>query len=603
MSINQDKLRIQPSYDNVTSKGCNIINKGVNLMSRLITPHGGRLCNLLISPTQPDLIEELKEESIHFFSLTLTEKQLFDLELLLNGAFSPLRGFMNKDDYITVLESLRLSNGIFWPIPITLDVSEDAINSIKIGDSVALRDMEGFMLAVLKVEDIWQIDKNKEVWAMFNIDDPAHPGVDSLFNHTQAYYIGGSVTGIQLPIHYDFKMLRLTPSELRANFIRMGWRRVIAYQTCKHLHEVHKRVTLEAANEARANILIQGVVGTAPPKEVDYYTRVRCYQKITEKYPPNIMMLNLLPLSWKMANHRESLLQALIQKNYGCTHFLYEREELFEDDGFVCPIKVPVDEEDMFEKYKDELEIEVVPFKEMVYSEDQADFVFIENVNEESRYFKFTDSELRRRLLEGLDIPKWFTSSEIVEELRQAYPPKDKQGFTIFFTGLSGAGKSTIANILYVKFLEMGTRPVTLLDGDIVRLNLSNELGFSKEHRDINIRRIGFVASEITKNRGIAICAPIAPYRGPRMENRTLISRYGGYIEAYVSTPVEVCESRDRKGLYKKARAGLIQGLTGVNDPYEIPVHPELIIDSTEMSPDECAQEIMLYLERQGYIK
>jgi len=573
-------------------------------MSRLITPHGGKVCNLLISPAQPDVIEELKEESIHFFSLTLTEKQLFDLELLVNGAFSPLTGFMNNNAYTSVLENLHLPDGVFWPVPINLDVSDTVVNAVKLGDSIALRDREGFMLAVLKVEDIWKVDKGKEALSLFGTDDPKHPGVDFLFNQTKSHYVGGSVTGIQLPVHYDFKMLRLTPSELRANFIRMGWRRVVAYQTCKPLHEVHKRMALEAANEARANILIQGVVGIVWPKEVNYYTRVRCYQKISEKFPPNIMMLNLLPLSLKLADHREHLLHALIQKNYGCSHFLYEQQGLFEeDDESSCALGITEYQENLFEKHKDEIGIEVVPFKSMVYVEEQADYVFINNVPQDKRYFKFTEAELKRRLSEGLDIPKWFTPPEIVEELRRSYPPKDKQGFTVFFTGLSGAGKSTIANILVVRFMEMGTRPVTLLDGDIVRLNLSSELGFSKEHRNINIKRIGFVASEITKNRGIAICAPIAPYIEPRKVNRELISKYGGYIEVYVATPVEVCEERDRKGLYKKARAGIIQGFTGVNDPYEIPENPEIIIDTTEMSPDECAQEVMLYLERHGYIK
>ncbi|HLC15524.1 MAG TPA: bifunctional sulfate adenylyltransferase/adenylylsulfate kinase [Thermodesulfovibrionia bacterium] len=572
-------------------------------MSRLIAPHGGKVCNLLISPAQPDVIEELKEESIHFYSLTLTEKQLFDLELLVNGAFSPLTGFMTSNAYNSVLENLHLPDNVFWPVPVTLDISDNVVDAVKPGDSIALRDREGFMLAVLKVEDIWKVDKEKEALSLFGTDDPKHPGVDFLFNHTQSNYVGGSVTGIQLPIHYDFKMLRLTPSELRANFIRMGWRRVVAYQTCKPLHEIHKRMTLEAANEARANILIQGVVGTVHPKEMNYYTRVRCYQKISEKFPPNIMMLNLLPLSLKMADQREPLLQAIIQKNYGCSHFLFEQQELFEDGDPSCSLRINESQKDLFDKHKDELGIEIVPFKEMVYVEEQADYVFINNVPQDKRYFKFTDAELKRRLSEGLDIPKWFTPPEIVEELRRAWPPKDKQGFTVFFTGLSGAGKSTIANILVVKFMEMGTRPVTLLDGDIVRLNLSRELGFSKEHRDINIKRIGFVASEITKNGGIAICAPIAPYLEPRKVNRELISKYGGYIEVYVATPVDVCEGRDRKGLYKKARAGLVLGFTGVNDPYEIPENPEIIIDTTEMSPDECAQEVMLYLERQGYIK
>ena len=203
---------------------------------------------------------------------------------------------------------------------------------------------------------------------------------------------------------------------------------------------------------------------------------------------------------------------------------------------------------------------------------------------------------------EGRDIPSWFTYPEVAAELRTSYPPRSHQGFTVLFTGLSGAGKSTIASILLTKLLEEGGRPVTLLDGDLVRKNLSSELGFSKEHRDINIRRIGWVASEITRNGGIAICAPIAPYEAIRQEVRSLVEPLGGFILVHLSTPLDVCESRDRKGLYAKARSGLLKEFTGVSDPYEVPERAEVRIDTSRLSAEAAADLVLLHLRAEGYL-
>jgi sulfate adenylyltransferase len=569
----------------------------------LIKPHGDRLCNLLISSDRPDIIETLKIESIDYPSHTLTVRQNCDLELLLNGAFSPLTGFMTEEEYKSVIENLRLPTGLLWPIPITLDVNARVAESLKIGQHLALRDQEGFMVAVMKVEALWQADKTHEAVTVYGTDRPDHPGVAFLNEHVNNYYAGGSVEGIQLPMHHDFKTLRLTPSEVRAMFTRLGWRRVVAFQTRMPLYEVHRVMTLDAAKEIRANLLIHPVVGTTKPRDIDYYTRVRCYKKILEEYLPGTVMLNLLPLSMRMAGPREALWHALIQKNYGCTHFIIGSDHAgpgkdAQGNHFYDPYK----SQELVQQYQDEIGIQMIPYKEMVYVKDSNRFMEIDKVPENEQFYHISGAELKKRLVDGIDIPPWLSSEAVTEELRKSFPPKNKQGFTVFFTGLSGSGKSTIANVMLVKLRELGTRPVTLLDGDIVRLNLSKELGFSREHRDINIKRIGFVASEITKNRGIAICAPIAPYLHAREHNRALISQYGGYIEVYVSTPIDICEQRDRKGLYAKARKGIIKEFTGVSDPYEVPTIPEIILDTTNMTPDEAAQEVLLYLEKQGYI-
>jgi sulfate adenylyltransferase len=305
----------------------------------------------------------------------------------------------------------------------------------------------------------------------------------------------------------------------------------------------------------------------------------------------------------RLAGPREAVWHAIIRKNYGCTHLIVGRDHAGPGkDSAGKDFYDPYAAQDLLRNHEEELGVGMVPFKMMVYVEDKDAYMPEDEVPQGARVLNISGTELRRRLADGREIPSWFSFPEVARELRRTHPPRYGQGFSVFFTGLSGSGKSTIANVLLVKFLEVGGRPVTLLDGDIVRKHLSSELGFSKEHRDINIRRIGFVASEITKNGGIAICAPIAPYESVRRDVRAMIEPVGGFVLVHVATPLEVCEQRDRKGLYAKARAGKIQEFTGISDPYEPPAEAEVVIDTTDTTPQEAAQTIILHLEREGYI-
>jgi sulfate adenylyltransferase len=472
------------------------------------------------------------------------------------------------------------------------------------GAASSLRDHEGVLIATMEISDIWTPDRKREAQRVFGTTDDTHPGVDYLLHHTRPVYLGGKVRGIEPPTFYDFKLLRDSPSELRGRFRKMGWRRVVAFQTRNPLHRAHQELTFRAAREADANLLIHPVVGMTKAGDIDHFTRVRCYEHVLDQYPEQTTTLSLLNLAMRMAGPREALWHAIIRKNYGCTHLIIGRDHAGPGNNSNGePFYGPYDAQDLYREYEAELDITMVPFKTMVYVENKAEYLPSDEVEPGDTVMELSATEFRRRLLEGLDIPDWFSFPEVVEELRKAHPPKHEQGFTVFFTGLSGSGKSTIANALMVKLLEDGTRPVTLLDGDIVRKNLSSELTFSKEHRDLNIQRIGFVASEITKNRGIAICAPIAPYAQTRRRVREMISAVGGFIEVFVATPLEVCEARDRKGLYAKARAGLIKGFTGIDDPYEEPQNPEIMIDTVELSPDLAAHRILITLERLGYIR
>ncbi len=551
-------------------------------------------------------VESLKEAALDYRAISLNKRQLCDLELLLNRAFYPLRGYLNRADYESVLDSMRLADGTLWPVPVCLDVNRKLGETLTPGEPVALTDEEGFMLAILTVEEIWEPDKAREAKAVYGTDDPAkHPGVNQLLNKMGPCYVAGTLEGIQLPVHYDFRELRLTPSDTHRIFSRNGWRNVIGFQSEDNLHCAHREMTLRAAREAGASILLQPVVGLTHPGDLEHYTRVRCYQEIVKKYPKSMISMGLIPLATRQAGPREALWHAIIRKNYGCSHFMVSDDH---SDPFAnqngnsrfYPLRAA---QEMVKAHEEETSIEMVPLKKMVYVEDKAEYLPEDEVKRDVNVKRISSSELRRRLEKGLDIPEWFSYPEVVAELRRAYPPRSKQGFTIFLTGLSGAGKSTVAKVLVVKFMEMRDRPVTLLDGDIVRQNLSSELTFSKEHRNLNITRIGFVAGEITKNGGIAICAPIAPYEESRRHNRDLISRYGGYIEVYLSTRLAICEQRDRKGLYAKARANKIKGVTGIDDPYIEPSNPDITIDTSELTPDEAAQEILLYLEEQGYVR
>ncbi len=552
-----------------------------------------------------DSAQKLKVEAADLVSHDLTPRQICDLELLMNGGFNPLKGFLSEADYDSVVDTMRLTTGELWPMPITLDVSEDFAASLEIGQDIALRDQEGVILATMTVTDRWEPNKTREAEKVFGADDDKHPAVNYLHNQAGKIYLGGPVTGIQTPIHYDFRARRDTPNELRAYFRKVGWRRVVAFQTRNPLHRAHQELTFRAAREAQANLLIHPVVGLTKPGDVDHFTRVRCYEAVLDKYPAATTTMSLLNLAMRMAGPREAVWHGLIRKNHGCTHFIVGRDHAgpgsnSQGEDFYGPY----DAQDLFRTHQEEMGIEMVDFKHMVWVDERAQYEAIDEIEDKDKVtiLNISGTELRRRLAEGLEIPEWFSFPEVVKELRRTKPPRNKQGFTVFFTGFSGSGKSTIANALMVKLMEMGGRPVTLLDGDIVRKNLSSELGFSKEHRDLNIRRIGYVASEITKNGGIAICAPIAPYATTRRAVREDIEAFGAFVEVHVATSIEECERRDRKGLYKLAREGKIKEFTGISDPYDVPQNPELSVETENVDVDNCAHQVLLKLENMGLI-
>ncbi|MDP6581738.1 MAG: bifunctional sulfate adenylyltransferase/adenylylsulfate kinase [Vicinamibacterales bacterium] len=570
------------------------------MSDHLIAPHGGTLVDLVADSART---EEIKAESRDWVSHDVTPRQLCDLELLLNGGFSPLTGFMTSADHGSVCSDMRLADGTLWPIPITLDVPEATAEKLSTGGTLALRDDEGVMLAVLHVEDIWRPDREAEAQAVFGTTNREHPGVAQLLDRTEPVYVGGRLEGLQPVSHYDYKELRHTPTELREAFTKLGWTKVVAFQTRNPMHRAHQELTLRAAKEVEASLLIHPVVGMTKPGDVDHYTRVRCYQALLPRYPQKTAMLSLLPLAMRMGGPREAVWHAIIRKNHGCTHLVVGRDHAGPgSDSNGNAFYGPYDAQELLSKHEAELGVTMVPFKLMVFVEETDSYTPIDEVPEGKRTLNLSGTELRDRLAKGKEVPSWFTFPTVAEELARSHPPRHEQGFTLLFTGLSGSGKSTIANVLLVKLLEMGGRAVTLLDGDLVRKNLSSELGFSREHRDINIRRIGYVASEITKNGGVAVCAPIAPFDSVRKQVRAMIEPLGGFMVVHVATPLEVCEQRDRKGLYAKARAGIIKEFTGISDPYEAPEDAEIVIDTTTLTAEEAAQQIILHLEKEGYV-
>jgi len=546
---------------------------------------------------------KLLENSINFLSHSLNSRQINDLELLMNGAFSPLEGFLNKDDYKSVLKNMRLSNGLLFPMPITLDVPEDLASNLKINEFLALRDPEGLILAVLKVESIYQPDLNKEAEDIFNTHDISHPGVDYLLNKSEKNYVGGKILGLNKPRHFDFLDFRHDPEDLKKFFKEKGWTKIVAFQTRNPMHRAHYEILKRAADEADAKILIHPVVGLTKLGDVDHYTRTKCYKEIIKKFDDDSALLSLLPLAMRMGGPREALWHAIIRKNYGITHFIIGRDHAGPGkDSNGNDFYGPYDAQDLVEKFKDEIGIEIVPFKMQVYVKESMEYKSVDLVRDEETALNISGTKLRDMLKDGVKIPEWFTFPEVAQILQDSYPPREKQGFTIFFTGLSGAGKSTIANGLMARLLEETSKSVTLLDGDLVRQHLSSELGFSKEHRNINIQRIAYVASEITKHHGIAICAPIAPYKDQRSSARKLVESFGKFIEVYVGTSFAVCEDRDVKGLYAKARQGLIKGFTGLDDPYEAPENPDILVDGSSSDPLLEVEKIYQYLIKSNLI-
>ena len=562
--------------------------------------HGGELVDLLVSTERA---AELKAASAAYPSWDLTDRQVCDLELLMNGAFSPLRGFLGREAYDSVCSEMRLPDGTIWPMPVVLDLTEDAAAKLHPGDKLALRDSEGVMLAVLNVEELYQPDRESEAQRVFGTTDPDHPGVATLLKRTNPVYVGGSVEGIQLPTHYDFAPVRLTPRQVRSEIARQGWTRVVAFQTRNPMHRAHQELTLRAAASVDAKLLIHPVVGMTKPGDVDHYTRVRCYEAMLGRYPEGTAMLSLLPLAMRMGGPREAVWHAIIRKNYGSTHLIVGRDHAGpgkRKDG--TPFYGPYEAQEVLGRYADEIGIGMVAFQMLVYVAERDEYFPEDEVPQGLKPLNISGTELRERLATGAELPSWFTYPEVARELRRTHRPRLQQGFTVFFTGLSGSGKSTVANVLQVKLLERGGRSLSVLDGDLVRRNLSSELGFSREHRDINIRRIGYVAAEITKAGGIAICAPIAPYDATRKQVRAMVEPNGGFVLVHLATSIDVCEARDRKGLYAKARAGIVKEFTGVSDPYEEPDDAELVVDTAKLGPSEAADQILSYLEREGFL-
>ena len=550
-------------------------------------------------------LADLKQHGAALPSWDLSPRQICDLELILNRGFYPLTGFLGQADYESVLQDMRLADGSLWPMPITLDVDTQFANDLSVGDELALRDQEGVILALMTISDKWVPDKAREAEQVFGANDMAHPAVAYLHHQAGDVYLGGQIRGLQSPTHYDFKQYRYAPNELKNRFEKLGWHKIVAFQTRNPLHRAHQELTFRAAREVGANLLIHPVVGMTKPGDVDHFTRVRCYESVLDKYPSSTTEMSLLNLAMRMAGPREAVWHGLIRKNHGCSHMIIGRDHAgpgknSKGEDFYGPY----DAQALFKRYQEEIGLEMVDFKNLVYVQERAQYEEEDGIvdKEDVTILSLSGTELRRRLNEGLDIPDWFSFNEVVTQLRASHPPRAQQGFTLLFTGLSGSGKSTIANAVRTKLMEMGGRPVTLLDGDIVRKNLSSELGFSKEHRDLNVRRIGFVASEITKNRGIAICAPIAPYAQTRKAVRDEVEAYGAFIEIHIATSLEECEKRDRKGLYQMARAGKIKEFTGISDPYEAPEAPELRIDTVGVDVDYCAQQVILKLEQLGLI-
>lgn len=536
-------------------------------------------------------------------SLKLTQRQLCDLELLLNGGFFPLDGFMDKSTYDSVVEKMRLPDGTLWPMPIVLDVKKEFLSKIEGAQTIALCDQEGIVLAHFTLTDQWTPDKQKEVRYVYATESIEHPGVHYVLHQTGEVYLGGKLTKVSLPKHYDFISLRRTPEELKAYFEEKGIDKIVAFQTRNPMHRAHLELTLRAGKEVGGHLLIQPVVGMTKPGDVDYFTRVKCYRKLMKYYPEGKATLSLLPLSMRMAGPREALWHAIIRKNYGCTHFIVGRDHAGPGkDSKGIDFYSPYAAQDLVKTYSKEIGIEVVPFMEMVYVKEDQTYQPVDEVEPTKTALSISGTQLRKLLREGKEIPDWFSFPEVIEELKKVYPPRSNQGFTLFFTGLSNSGKSTLANILSVKLMEIQERPLTLLDGDVIRMHLTSELGFSKEHRSLNVRRVGFVANEITKNRGIAICAMIAPYEADRQYNRNLIGSSGTYLEIYLATPLEVCEQRDTKGLYALAREGKLEQFTGVSDPYEIPTNPDLVLDTSLCTPLEAVEVILNHLRQEMYI-
>jgi sulfate adenylyltransferase len=566
-------------------------------------PHGGVLKDLVARDAP--IHDKLAAEAEKLPAVVLTERQLCDLELIMNGGFSPLEGFMNEKDYNGVVENLRLADGALFSMPICLDVTGQIVERLKIkaGARITLRDFrDDRNLAILTVDDVYRPDKKKEAQEVFG-GDPEHPAIKFLNAATKEFYVGGKIQAVSKLNHYDYVALRYTPAELRVHFDKLGWSRVVAFQTRNPMHRAHRELTVRAARARQANVLIHPVVGLTKPGDIDHFTRVRVYEALMPRYPNGMAVLGLLGLAMRMGGPREAIWHAIIRKNHGATHFIIGRDHAGPGKNSAGKdFYGPYDAQHAVEKYKAELGIEVVEFQMMTYLPDTDEYRPKDQVPEGIKTLDISGTELRRRLRVGAPIPEWFSYPEVVKVLRESNPPRAQQGFTIFLTGYTNSGKDAIARALQVTFNEQGGRPVTLLLGETVRSELSAELGFTREDRDTNIARIAFVAGELTKAGAAVIAAPIAPFSEAREEARQTVERYGSFFLVHVATSLEYSEKTDKRGVYARARRNSIKNFTGVNDPYELPKDADLTVDCEKTSVRNIVHQIVLMLESQGFL-
>jgi len=565
---------------------------------KIIEPYGGQLVDLL-PPAEE--IAALREYANTLPSIQISPRAACDLELLAVGAFSPLDRFMGQADFQNVLDNMRLADGTLFPMPITLPVDAEAF--IKVGQDIVLRDNTNAYLAVMSIEEVYEWDNNEVAEKAFGSTDPRHPIVAEM-QRWGKLNISGEIKMLQLPRHYDFEELRMTPAETRAKLAEYGHQNVVAFQTRNPMHRVHEELTKRAAESIDGVLLLHPVVGMTKPGDVDHFTRVRTYKALAANhYDPDRILLSLLPLAMRMGGPREAVWHAIIRRNYGANHLIVGRDHAgpgknSQDEPFYGPY----DAQDLVIEHEEELGIKMVPFKMLVYLPDEDRYEEVDKVEEGTNTASISGTQVRNEYLgEGKALPEWFTRPKVATILAETYPPRFKQGACIWFTGLSGSGKSTTAQILTSLLLEHG-RQVTILDGDVVRTHLSKGLGFSKEDRDTNILRIGFVAAEIVRHGGVVICAAVSPYRGTRNEVRSRVGS-DNFVEVFVDTPLEVCEDRDIKGLYAKARRGEIKDFTGIDDPYEEPLNPEVTLNTVEHTPEDNAFKILDYLLDKGFVR
>ena len=565
--------------------------------THLIAPYGGKLVNLVAPPEE---YEALKAHASTLPSVQISERAICDLELLANGGFSPLDRFMGRADSERVLAEMRLANGMLFPLPSTLPV--DHFEGLTLDGEIALRDTKNQVLAVMRVEEIYSWDLSEETKQAYGTIDARHPMVAEMHRWGK-HYISGALRILNMPAHYDFKTLRRTPAEVRSLLEATGFQNVVAFQTRNPMHRVHEELTKRAAEGIDGVLLLHPVVGMTKPGDVDHYTRVRTYRALaTNYYDKRRIVLSLLPLAMRMGGPREAVWHAIIRRNHGANHFIVGRDHAGPGkDSTGQPFYGPYDAQELVQRFAGEIGVKMVPFKQLVYLPEEERYEEVDKISNGVKTADISGTQVREEFLNnGRKLPDWFTRPEVAEILGEQYPPRHQQGACIWFTGLSGSGKSTTADILTVMLLEHG-RQVTVLDGDTVRTHLSKGLGFSKEDRDTNIRRIGYVASEIVRHGGLVICAAISPYRATRQDIRNMVSE--DFIEVFVDTPIEVCEQRDSKGMYAKARRGEIKGFTGIDDPYEEPLNPEITLDTVNFSPEENARKILEHLLNTGLVR